>query len=283
MPIIIVLITLALTVGSAQAADSFPLAELPQKAGHIHGIAVKPDDSSQLYVATHHGLYTVSMDGKVTAVSEANHDFMGFAVHPTESNILYGSGHPAGGGNLGFIGSTDSGKTWRQISPGVKGPVDFHSMTVSTADPKVIYGMHGGLQVSRDGGQTWELVGPLPNKVIDLAASGTAVDILYAGTAEGLLVSRDGGKSWQSAFPTKNPAPLVEVDKNGTVYAFIVGVGLLKQQENKWTRLSNDFGQGYLLHLTVDPNNLERLYAVSSDGALLTSLDGGQQWQAFGR
>ncbi|NJN47332.1 MAG: exo-alpha-sialidase [Candidatus Competibacteraceae bacterium] len=235
---IFILIIFLLTLSNAQAAESFPLTELKQKAGHIHGIAVKPDDPLQLYVATHHGLYTASMDGMVAAVSDAKHDFMSFAVHPTETKLLYGSGHPAGGGNLGFIGSTDSGKTWRQISPGVKGPVDFHAMTVSTAGPKVIYGIHGGLQVSRDGGLTWELVGPLPKKTIDLAASGTAVETLYTGTAEGLLVSRDGGKSWQSAYPSKNPAPLVEAEQNGVIYAFIVGVGLLKYQDNQWTRLS---------------------------------------------
>ena len=59
------------------------------------------------------------------SASDANHDFMGFVVHPTAPNQIYGSGHPVGGGNLGFIASTDGGKTWRQLSPGVKGPVDF--------------------------------------------------------------------------------------------------------------------------------------------------------------
>ncbi len=79
---------------------------------------------------------------------------MGFTPHPADESVLYASGHPAGGGNLGFIVSRDGGRGWSSLSPGVGGPVDFHQMDVSKADPSVIYGAHGGLQASRDGGRT---------------------------------------------------------------------------------------------------------------------------------
>ena len=38
------------------------------------------------------------------------YDYMGFIPHPTDPSLLFASGHPAGGGNLGFIVSNDGGK-----------------------------------------------------------------------------------------------------------------------------------------------------------------------------
>ncbi|HPB99662.1 MAG TPA: hypothetical protein PKW66_27315 [Polyangiaceae bacterium] len=282
---IVLLLTFLLGFGimNVQAADTPAFADFMKQAGHIHGVAVNPDEPSQLYLATHRGLYLVSPDGKTVRVSDASHDFMGFAVHPTAPNQLYGSGHPVGGGNLGFIVSTDGGKTWRQLSPGVKGPVDFHTMAVSKADPNVIYGLYGSIQVSRDGGQTWEIAGPAPGKVIDLAASATDTRTLYAGTVDGVLESKDGGHSWQSAYLITRPAPLVETDQEGALYVFMIKVGLLKRQGHDWTRLvsARDFGERYFTHLAVDPHDAKRLYATTSTGELLTSIDGGQQWRAF--
>src|ERR687891_885449 len=136
---------------------------------HFHGIAVDSSDPDRLYLATHHGLYAVAPDGSATRLSPVQ-DFMGFTPHPTDPSLLYASGHPASGGNLGFIASEDAGRSWHQLAEGVGGPVDFHQMDVSVSDPKTIYGAHGGnLQLSRDGGQTWEVVAPAPEGLIDLA------------------------------------------------------------------------------------------------------------------
>jgi photosystem II stability/assembly factor-like uncharacterized protein len=130
----------------AMAAEGVPLSQLRQQT-HFHGLAVDPTDRSRLYLATHHGFFLLGADGMATRVSQVQ-DFMGFTPHPGDSRILYASGHPAAGGNLGFIASTDGGATWTQLSPGANGPVDFHQMDVSPADPNVIYGAYGNIQVS---------------------------------------------------------------------------------------------------------------------------------------
>nr|WMC94564.1 hypothetical protein RAR13_14195 [Aminobacter aminovorans] len=98
---------------------------------HIHGLAFDRADSSSVLVATHHGLMKAALDGAVTPVSDSRDDFMGFTPHPTDATILFASGYPRGGGNLGFIRSGDAGKSWQQIAPGVDGPVDFHQLAVS--------------------------------------------------------------------------------------------------------------------------------------------------------
>ena len=92
-----------------EATDAMSISELSKKT-HIHGIAVDRQDPSRLLIATHHGLFRTGPGGKAERISEVQ-DFMGFNPHPSDPDTLYASGHPAKGGNLGFIASTDRGRT----------------------------------------------------------------------------------------------------------------------------------------------------------------------------
>lgn len=266
------------------AAQPLSVTDLTQQT-HFHGLAVDRADPSRLYLATHHGLYAVGGDGTAKLISDDRNDYMGFTPHPSDTATLYASGHPAGGGNMGVLVSKNGGKTWQRIATGVNGPVDFHQMDVSPADPQVLYGAYAGsLQISRDGGATWSVVGPAPEGLIDLAASAKDANTLYAATQDGLLKSEDGGKSWTDAYLLRQPATMVHVTSEGEVYAFLVGTGLIRTSEPSlsWQTLGNGFGEGYVLHLAVAPGG-ERLYAVGvppqgHEQALLVSQDGGESW-----
>lgn len=260
------------------------LAEL-RSVTHFHGLAVDRVDPSRLLLATHHGFFLVTPDGAARLLSPVQ-DFMGFTPHPSDPLVFYASGHPAGGGNLGFIESADGGVTWTQLSPGANGPVDFHQMDVSRADPNVVYGNFGGLQVSRDGGKSWAMAGALPEGVIDLAASSVSADRLYVATKfDGLQVSDDAGASWRRHYATTDPVSMVHSAPGGSIYMFVLGQGLLTAPESDasaWSVLSNGFGDRYLLHLAIDPADPARMFAVTQESEVLTSGDGGKTWQPFG-
>jgi hypothetical protein len=258
---------------------------------HFHGLAVDPAETSRLYLATHDGLFMVEGDGTANPLSDRRDDLTGFTPHPTKASILYASGHPAAGGNLGFIASGDGGTSWRQLGGGVGGPVDFHQMDVSPADSNTIYGAYAGdLQVSRDGGHTWEVVGAAPVGLMDLAASSKDPGTLYTATQGGLLKSDDGGMTWEDAYWLRQPATMVEVTPDGAVYAFIVRAGLIGTVEPKlsWQRVSeHGFGDDYLLHFAVDPTSPSKRYAISFDPqsgsqAVLASDDAGKTWAPLG-
>lgn len=275
---------LFLTMPAAHAQSGIPLTEL-LRSTHIHGLAVDRADSGRLLIATHHGLHALRLGGStVEPVSKSRDDFMGFTPHPTNGAMLYASGHPERGGNLGFIASANGGRTWSMLSPGVGGPVDFHQMDVSKADPSVIYGVHGGLQVSRDGGHNWSRVGSAPNGLIDLAASPIDPGRLYAATKQGLLVSEDGGRGWRAAHALRRPVSMITVTTEGAIYAFVLGSGLLRAEEPSlnWRTISNDFKDRYLLQLAVDPENASRMVASTHQNELLASDDGGQTWHMLG-
>ena len=261
------------------AEKTVPISEV----SHIHGMAVDPSDSSQLLLATHYGVWRTQPDGTATRISDTQDDFMGFTAHPEEPGVFFASGHPAGGGNLGFLRSDDAGATWEQVSPGANGPVDFHAMDVSPADPNVIYGLYGDLQVSFDGGETWRIVGRPPADVFSLAASAQDAATVYAATRAGLMVTRDAGASWEPAHLMREPASVVEVAPDGTAYAFVVGQGLLSTTEPSllWRSVNNALGDRVLLHLAIDPADTNRVFAVTDRGELLASSDGGQSWSAF--
>lgn len=271
----------AIVAGLAARAESVPISELKEQT-HIHGLAVDPQDPEYVLIATHHGLFRSGPEGEAERLS-AVQDFMGFTPHPADSGTLYASGHPAGGGNLGFIASTDGGANWEQVSPGEGGPVDFHQMTVSAADPAVVYGAFGGLQVSRDGGKTWSVTGQLPEGLIDLAASARDAETLYAATESGLLVSRDAGSTWEAALEG-SPVSLVEVTPDGALYAFVLGQGLMRSDEDQLelAPIGDGWGDRILLHLAVDPANKDRIFVAAHKGDVLASADGGATWTEFG-
>jgi photosystem II stability/assembly factor-like uncharacterized protein len=285
VPLAVVVIAAGAFLAQRLHSEASTTVEALARATHFHGIAVDPADPSRLYLATHHGLYAVEPDGSATQLSPVQ-DFMGFTPHPTDPSILYASGHPAGGGNLGFIASEDGGKSWSQLAEGAGGPVDFHQMDVSPADPETIYGAYGGnLQISRDGGKEWQVVGPAPEGLIALAASSTAPGALYAATQSGLLKSDDGGMNWQEAYWLRQPATMVRVTPDGAVYAFLVGTGLIRTTEPKlsWQTVSASFGDEYVLHFAVDPITKGQLYAVTMHPqthrqSIVASRDGGKTW-----
>lgn len=268
---------------SAAVGAAETLNELLQRT-HVHGLAVDRGDPEWLLVATHHGLYAADPDGRVEQVSPRQDDLMGFAAHPTEPDVLYASGHPLGGGNLGVIRSDDGGRSWTFLSPGANGPVDFHQMTVSAADPSVLYGIYGDLQASTDGGERWEIVGPAPQGVIALAASSLSADLLYAGTERGILISRDGGQSWDPGHMIAAPVTALEVTPDGVVYAYMIGQGFLRLEEEKfprWQRLAEELSDDPVLHIASDPADPSRLFAATMRGTVLRSDDGGASWSTL--
>jgi hypothetical protein len=278
--VVILALILAPAIG---AAESLPLSQLRQST-HFHGIAVDPRTPGHLYLATHHGFYHVAPGGSETRLSDDRNDYMGFTPHPRDVDILYATGHPASGGNMGFIRSNDGGKTWQQIYGGVGGPVDFHQMVVSRADPEHVYGVYrGNLLHSADGGANWRIVARAPDGLMDIAASALDVNRLYAATKKGLLRSDDGGQTWRNAHLFRQPTTLVYTGTGGSVYAFMAGRGLLRGDESSpgWRPLGPQWGERYLLHLAEDPNNSGSLYAITSDGEILVSQNGGIDWSPF--
>ncbi len=253
------------------------------RISHIHGLAVATSQPPTLYLATHEGLFLARPEGDAEPASGLKGDVMSFIAHPKAPRTFYASGHPPQGGNLGVLLSSDGGKKWRKISEGDSAHTGFHLMEISKADTNVLYGVSSVLNVSKDGGKSWREIGPIPEGLIDLAASSVSTETLFAATRKGLFVSRDQGANWKPAHDSNRPSTMVHVSKGGGIYAFIVGVGLVRARESdlSWQSVSERFDDRNIIRLTLDPADPRRLYAATITGAVMMSRNGGKTWIGF--
>ena len=175
----------------------------------VHGVGVYPaedtsNNNNSLYLATHNGLFKKDISDNSSSwveVGDDKSDLMGFTIDPANKGVMYSSGHPQTGGNLGFRISDDYGVTWQKVSDVTSPtPIDFHTMTVGN-NPEIIYaasGMGDNIFISTDGGKNWTITSPPDGQqVITLAANKSNSNILYAGTTNGLFSSIDQGNNWQ--------------------------------------------------------------------------------------
>jgi photosystem II stability/assembly factor-like uncharacterized protein len=120
---------------------------------------------------------------------------------------------------------------------------------------------HGSVQMSADGGKSWEPRGNgmTQDNVYSLAARHVDGQVrLFAGTEPAhLFVSDDLGVNW-SEMPSLRTVPSVP----------------------KWNFPAPPH-IGHVKHITFDPKNSRTIYASIEVGGLLRSTDAGEHWEEF--
>lgn len=287
------LLTLAMIIGgvflfqsknelSSQNTSSEKILTPVIEITHAHGLAVDVIDPNKVYIATHHGLLLLKNEKDLYQLGNSNDDYMGFSLHPTDRDVFYSSGHPAMGGNIGFQKSEDGGFSWKKVSDGANGPVDFHAMTVSPANPLLIYGWYQGyLQKSTDEGVTWNVVAATQFPVISLAADTKDENIVYAASPQGLFVSKNGGKDWERLL--EGFVSLVSIDSrnNKNLYSYSEKFKLADSSDGgvTWNKTSADFNGETPLHLSYyQKEGRDILYLITEKNSIYKSLDGGTSW-----
>jgi photosystem II stability/assembly factor-like uncharacterized protein len=249
---------------------------------HGHGLAVDIEDPSKVYIATHHGLLVLMNDKDLFKVGSASDDYMGFSPHPTNSKIFFSSGHPSTGGNIGFQKSEDSGFSWKKVSNGINGPVDFHAMTVSAANPNLIFGwFQGALQRSLDEGKNWEIASTTTFPVVNLAADPKDENILYASSPQGLFISKDKGVTWNSMFDGFVSTTVINPQDSQKLLSFSEKQdGLVKSNDGgqNWEKTNANFSDETPLFISFDKQNIDTVYLLTEKNSIFKSTDGAFTW-----
>jgi photosystem II stability/assembly factor-like uncharacterized protein len=159
------------------------------------------------------------------------------------------------------------------------GSEDVHSLAFVGDDPDhLLFGHHGGLSRSRDGGLTWQSL----STRTDAMAMRPAEDgsIVVAGH-EVLVASRDGGETWEPIS-----ADLPSLDIHGftrdpgdpaRMWGYLATGGLWETRDfgTTWERVRED---NVLFPLTVRNGGVTRLIGLATNG-LVASDDGGRTWE----
>jgi len=252
-----------------------------QTLSDVHGLEVAIDNPDKLYLPNHQGLYFQEEDGRIQKVGSINDDFMGFTVSPSEPSVFYASGHPRTGGNFGIIKTSDGGTSWEDISEGLDGPVDFHTMAIDNTDDQLLYGYyHGALQRSTDAGTSWQYLENAPDQIIQLSA-GENEGQLYASTVSGLFVSQDKGSSWDAVKSINETVTAIEINPtSGQMFAYGVNSGLLTSTDNgvNWGKASFGSESEQVLYVASSKSDPEQVYLITKSLKVYKSIDGGSIW-----
>lgn len=248
---------------------------------HGHGLAVDVIDSNNLYIATHHGLLLLKNEKDLYQVGDKKDDYMGFSPHPSNPKVFFTSGHPSFGGNLGFQRSDDGGFTWKKVSNGVQGPVDFHAMTVSPVNHDLIFGWYrGALQRTKDGGKNWEIVQNTQFLIVSLAADTKDENIVYAASPQGLFVSKNQGKEWSILLEGFVSTIAINPQDSQKLVSFSEKQKLARSNDGgkNWEPVNESFNGETPLHTAFDKQKPEIIYTLTEKNSLYKSIDSGATW-----
>jgi photosystem II stability/assembly factor-like uncharacterized protein len=174
------------------------------------------------------------------------------------------------------------------VRPGGSSPVawsrlateDVHSLAFVGDDPsRLLFGHHGGLLSSADGGRSWQPLGTRSDAMsLGLATDGSIVIAGHGVFAE----SRDDGRTWQDI-----PAALASLDIHGftrdptdpaRMWAYVATGGLWESVDagRAWQRVQQE---NILFPVAVGAPSGTRLFGVTAEG-LASSDDGGRTWRS---
>jgi photosystem II stability/assembly factor-like uncharacterized protein len=248
---------------------------------HGHGMAVDVNDPTKIYIATHHGLLVLVNEKDLFQVGNKKDDYMGFSPHPRDSKIFFSSGHPSTGGNIGFQKSEDGGFSWKKISNGINGPVDFHAMTVSPANPSLIYGwFQGALQRSTDEGKNWEIASNTDFPVVNLTADPKDENIVYAATPQGLLASNNKGQEFSKILDGFVSVVAINPQDSQKLISYSESQQLAKSSDGgkTWEKVNTNLAGETPLFISFNKQDSNVTYLLTEKNSIYKSTNGAITW-----
>jgi photosystem II stability/assembly factor-like uncharacterized protein len=184
--------------------------------------------------------------------------------------------------------TVDGGLTWKEVYL----PSGFQGKDISYSGNKIcIVGSGGGIIISDDDGETWELKTEIINSTlydIKLLPNG---NIVAAGFYGGFLYSTDGGSTWGSKFVAdNNVCPTVE-----NLFFLDENIGYAAQRNRTvskttdggmtWTQIMKDTMATTMNNYDVQFINENLGYVVgkanSNVSAFYKTTDGGANWSVL--
>ena len=233
--------------------------------GYKEGGVMKTTDGGKTWTDVSQGLPAPEFRGRIGIdISRSNPNVLYAFVDNYEIGVVpkpgtrdaYGRPMPEGRGFIkgaDIYRTDDGGKAWRQTSRKNQATSDYlnnHSGTygwvfgqirVDPKDENTIYTMGLGLNVSRDGGQTFSRVTGMHGDHHGLWIDPANTSILYNNNDGGFYQSEDAGKTWKFAVSAGGAQFYnVTLDTNTPVWAY----GSIQDHGSRRGRVDASKGRG---------------------------------------
>ena len=260
------------------------LVDLSLKPPFVNGLDVDPVNG-EFMLTTNKGFWRITKDGRVSQVkgtieADGKKDTVGtfLELEPVGDGRLIGSGHPDSQNTLpqflGFIESTDNGKSWRVLSR--LGDADLHKILEVHGRLYAFDAVLNAMLISSDGGRTFAERFTPPGLVIDFVVDPEDPDYILIANEEQLYKTDNAGERWRPLTQglgmrlAWNPgAPIVRAEQDGTV-------SHSTDKGETWQTVGKVEGEPYKFETTDDPNHL---YLALSDGTITETRDAGKTWK----
>lgn len=153
----------------------------------------------------------------------------------------------------------------------------------------------GSILKTTNGGERWEAKVKIDDKqtisavdILSMAMDPADSQIVYIGTVKnGLYVTRNGGEQWEKInFPLTNIYGLA-IDNNNSQIIYASGIwqkkGKIYKSENRgadWKEIYTEPAEGTTISsLEISKFNSQLLYAGTSEGMIIKTVDGGASWK----
>jgi photosystem II stability/assembly factor-like uncharacterized protein len=252
--------------GSADSGESW---ERLQSGAPVLALSMDTGDTSRIYAGGFGAaLHTIGTRGNWQAMEVPAYTIYDLALDPADPHTIYAVGL------WGLFKSIDGGATWRLVFSGGD-PMFLGNVAAREGQLALAW---QGLRISRDGGDTWEELGPLPEDSTALAFHPVWPEELYLGTGQGLFLSQDGGVQWTAVCTQE-------------ISAQVFGLAIAPQAPQilyvatvSDTLKSTDGGQNWSIirpgestAVAVHPAQADTVYLGTRQG-VLKSTDGGARW-----
>ncbi len=271
-----------------------------EKTQHISRIIIHPTNPDVVYVAAQGALFAPnpergvyrSMDGgknweKILYVDEgtgavelsmdANNPLVLYAAmweHQRKPNKVI-----SGGPGSGLYKSTDGGDTWKEMTKGLPEEKGKMAVAVSPSNSEKVYALiesdsdldKGGLFVSNNGGDSWQMVSGDNRLVqrawyyIEVFVDPNDEDTVYVLSAS-MFRSEDGGKTWETISVPHGDTHDLWINPNNSKNMVLADDG--------GATITFDYGENWTLQ---DNMPTAQFYRISTDNLFPYNIYGGQQ------